>query len=1050
MAIFCSKTTPWKLSDTNSGYQAAGGVINYTSSQYPSNPATAESLINGWVDDITFTQNETVTDWIHFFANTVEFTNGIDRDIKFFLFENVGTATMTIANPCVVTFTSHGMSTGDVVSFTTSGALPTGLAVSSVKTAAGLRAYYVNVQTADTFWLYDTSANAVAGGTTGRITTTGTQSGTHTLWIAKRTNRITSTQIMGYTSTVMYGYFFPNIALSSPYAVTTTASKYRIAYAVGAGTTSSGWAVLTNGTTGTPNYTIAWVAVGSTLMTPTSGTDFLVVRGQMEIDQSWTTKAMLGTSTVSGYCGIVCPVSDTSFENGVMIKWTDSPAASYTFTLDAGFLWSQGAGFKVGSSSSPISIANRANIYTKAATVGSVTGTSLARNNNAASVYLYGEIPTVTNTTLTAEQPAYTTASYPGSNKITIGTSTWHNNDVLISLSPATSLPTGLAAGTLYMLKNKSGSTYDLYDKTGVTQVTFTGSGSGIQVIQPGVRLNDSITGSWAVGDRFAIGRQNAAANGDTPPYWIGDITADGKTISLNHPTLSTYTQTYVNTAYLVGAPVICVSNRGVRIYGDAGITVFSPGNHCYMKGITIISPTTSAAVILYFPTSDFGDASAKTEHVLEESCGYTGNVPLLANGVYIPQKGVKFSKVYATATRVAWTTNANTYKRLGKTLKSGTIKFYDCIYLHDCIFNYANSGVNLSLKWDVQRCKIHNSQYGSVRSGIGSIYTDNEYFGIGSNVNAGDTIGAINLKNCKDCVFTNDKIDLISSSSPYYSTNIGSAILDTRIIDPKFDTVVAASPTNHFAFDASVYAQNLLIENTNKNIAVDTTNQKEMTTGSRVTFLNWNSVANDDRNYFSYGEMVRTGTSLGDTTSHTGGFAMRFQSIDSANALTYSKNIPTGNIIGKDAGVGVWCKINNAAYYAGTNQMPRLEVNYDNGTIVYAEAAQIAGAWQYLYVPFTPATTYGQITVTMDTRTDATSTNAYVYFDDFSTFFPAGVTLNLGNFDLWANGEPIAPYISTTVSAADVWAAGATANNATGSMGNVVNKTKKIVTGLQ
>jgi hypothetical protein len=195
---------------------------------------------------------------------------------------------------------------------------------------------------------------------------------------------------------------------------------------------------------------------------------------------------------------------------------------------------------------------------------------------------------------------------------------------------------------------------------------------------------------------------------------------------------------------------------------------------------------------------------------------------------------------------------------------------------------------------------------------------------------------------------------------------------------------------------------------------------------------------------------MVRTGTSLGDTTSHTGGFAMRFQSIDSANALTYSKNIPTGNIIGKDAGVGVWCKINNAAYYAGTNQMPRLEVNYDNGTIVYAEAAQIAGAWQYLYVPFTPATTYGQITVTMDTRTDATSTNAYVYFDDFSTFFPAGVTLNLGNFDLWANGEPIAPYISTTVSAADVWAAGATANNATGSMGNVVNKTKKIVTGLQ
>ena len=41
----------------------------------------------------------------------------------------VGTATLTIATPCVVTLVGHGMNTGDKIRFTTTGALPTGLAI---------------------------------------------------------------------------------------------------------------------------------------------------------------------------------------------------------------------------------------------------------------------------------------------------------------------------------------------------------------------------------------------------------------------------------------------------------------------------------------------------------------------------------------------------------------------------------------------------------------------------------------------------------------------------------------------------------------------------------------------------------------------------------------------------------------------------------------------------------------------------------------------------------------------------------------------------------
>jgi len=79
-----------------------------------------------------------------------------------------GTATMTIANPAVVTQTAHGLKAGSKISFTTTGALPTGVTAGTI--------YYVLATdlSANTFKFSDT-----AGGTA--IGTTGTQSGDHTL-----------------------------------------------------------------------------------------------------------------------------------------------------------------------------------------------------------------------------------------------------------------------------------------------------------------------------------------------------------------------------------------------------------------------------------------------------------------------------------------------------------------------------------------------------------------------------------------------------------------------------------------------------------------------------------------------------------------------------------------------------------------------------------------------------------------------------------------------------------------------------------------------------
>lgn len=75
------------------------------------------------------------------------------------------TVTMTIAAPGVISWAGHTLSDGDGVKFTTTGALPTGI-------VAGTTYYVVNAG-AGTF-----SVAATPGGSA--ITTTGTQSGTHT------------------------------------------------------------------------------------------------------------------------------------------------------------------------------------------------------------------------------------------------------------------------------------------------------------------------------------------------------------------------------------------------------------------------------------------------------------------------------------------------------------------------------------------------------------------------------------------------------------------------------------------------------------------------------------------------------------------------------------------------------------------------------------------------------------------------------------------------------------------------------------------------------
>lgn len=84
-------------------------------------------------------------------------------------------ATVSIASPGVVTYTSHGFVGGEAITFKTTGALPTGLVAGTT--------YYVKYVNADTFQL-----TPVPFGTA--INTSGTQSGVHTLSLNRKYIRI--------------------------------------------------------------------------------------------------------------------------------------------------------------------------------------------------------------------------------------------------------------------------------------------------------------------------------------------------------------------------------------------------------------------------------------------------------------------------------------------------------------------------------------------------------------------------------------------------------------------------------------------------------------------------------------------------------------------------------------------------------------------------------------------------------------------------------------------------------------------------------------------
>lgn len=546
------------------------------------------------------------------------------------------------------------------------------------------------------------------------------------------------------------------------------------------------------------------------------------------------------------------------------------------------------------------------------------------------------------------------------------------------------------------------------------------------------------MSAQWQVGDNLVImGRADTV--GTNPP--LNPIASiSGTSITLTN-----------NIDYKVLKRALLVnqtrkSQLGIWFEGHnsnalMGSTISSSAYYNYItqKGIYFhkVSPVYASSYInvstaFKNTTSDVGSSSYTS---VWDSCIYYNDGTTSSNSF------VWFNMDWATMTNIH--SLGGTYAGISCQSYAGVsnnITLTKCSMYHLQNNQYVNAipGSNITFNNVVANARINNSglfyvMYVANAYSNASTWNDCLYFG-----SHGLHIKAI------DATFNDCTIEGGGSESIQVDTYAANVIFNDCQIGYQYPVVGSNANYNTSGYEVGFTLANTLCQIYMNNCLVGSTGFPPLSTCLPSSFIRSDThqtTTNNHLSYWKYGYLQSTGSGLSDTTVHTaGGLAIRFEPSSSTSQLTWQFTIPTGSISTKTMTVGVWVKINSANYYAATYQLPRLNINYDNGTTAYAQAAQTTD-WQFLYVAFTPTTTYGQITVTVSGYTSQTGSNAYFYVDDFSTQYPANTPLNTQTLDLWASALPVTPPLATVLSANDVWLVATSTLTGSGTVGKLVTK---------
>lgn len=518
----------------------------------------------------------------------------------------------------------------------------------------------------------------------------------------------------------------------------------------------------------------------------------------------------------------------------------------------------------------------------------------------------------------------------------------------------------------------------------------------------------------WGAGDRIVIGRVTARGNIDPQIYTISSVA--GTTITLT---------TNLASARSIDASVIKLNGYGFKLSSPNA----TGARHTFGSMLNIIVQGVEYLNWQWWLNATGAAVPARSEDLVWQfrnsslTTTNTTTTKLFVDTFNPAINGVVIDNVNCYRTII----QSNNFVGNGQ----GSFAITNCIFIHQDAGVTSNTQIMNGIYTYTDNKHENSASTMVFLQGFKGTFRRNKIWG--SAATGGSATGALRFSS----LFLFDDWGNNTYDNNHTAITITGTSFNVRSKDDEFGQAVANFYDIYSYFRALVDVE---FENSKGNLIIGYS--PPMLDGFTLRLTNVNQTSGNDRIEKAEGILYRAGNGLADTTKRVGDYCLKFVPYSTATAvLDWKQSVPTEDIQNQSMMVGVWINIANSAYWAGSHQMPRLSVNYDNGTTVFSEATQTTG-WQLVFVPFTPTTTYGQLTVTVSGRTVASTANAGFYVADMSVLYPAGHTLNLGSMNTWANALPVMPSISTTVSAADVWAADPTQFGAN-TVGDKVNKIK-------
>lgn len=895
---------------------------------------------------------------------------------------------VTISNgdPALITYAGHGLKEGDRVGFTTSGGLPTGVTAGTI--------YYCRYIDVDTFNISATQKGAL-------IATSSAGSGTHSMWVEYVQFTTTGALPTGVTANTVYCVKYIN---ANTYNLSTTAGGTSVNF--------------TGSTSGTHK---AWHNKEFSFLT----TDQVCGTGQTYFAATHFVVPMLYSGTVA--------VDTTASGWRFYLSQTDGSGSNYYVSSNVGVspffvawcntsvAWSDG--------SAPVICA--ATTYD---TTTTFTGVDRLTPNGGTGVYSCAGIictPAAGNRAYSSSGAGNVMLGWDGSatHTLTIDGGVWLGTHAGVyvgtedaPISYANKAIVNLTAQPTYAGASANASGFYQFDFSsnyygGGATFVFAGA-------YPAQRfatlVSDAATGQkdlivddasgFAANDYVYISKHDAIYSSgiNSTRYQIASILSNTITLTANVSGENRLTG---------GRVVLCERGYGVQVYSTslASYSNWLRGHgvsNVYIEGVygRGVVNTTGYAPSYRFP-DNLGNYRASGWYIGYSLCETYQNSQAttcsFATGSYGNAYGMTVEHLL-----VIMCTGIGTYHQWAYNLGSGVTRKCGPATVSNFFSMRAaatspTSGGGLGLTGSTYTNMInHNGLYGV------TLGQDHIIDGV-------DGYGCYNAMYQYSASFAELKNASFDRCQFGYAQNAtGLSILNVT----ERDCSITNCASYIMAFTADTYYQWDIINPAHDIMNIDTTYQAGIAPGSEIRVVNNAGTTNNDLVISPDGYKQRCGSGLTDSTTYSANlYSWRLQPTNQPELESFSYKQIIGDQQNRDMIVYMWVKLNSANYWAGTNRLPRLTVDYDNGTEIYTAAAQVT-TWQILSVLFQPVTAYPKITITFDGYTDAVGTNSYFYLGQIGVMLPAGRTVDPGALNYWADAKPMTG-LATSISAADVWA---------------------------